>query len=437
MDHRQKPIGKTTDAARPPAPIAMAHIFFKGVTLILIAAITAPLWPLYWLGCLIWSRPPNVPRLPQVIRYLGLTWSVHPPPPGLSFLKRCWLTLAIVQKVLLTPVWGLVWLIDELLYGRALDETPVVSPVIEVAAGRSGSTQLALYLAQDPRLAAPNILQCMFPYLWLWRLAPRTIGRLLTTDKVRERMRAMMPPALLERHEGDPFKVDTFDGAFLSFHLNHLALHLGPETAVKEFHFARYVPHNKQLWKEDFVALLDRIARKTLLYAGPGLDGSPRRFLVKGHFFAGVNALARHYPDATFVTVIREPVSRLRSAINYMRVNPSHPMLGPVPWAWLAQTLARTESEYGDLEQQWFTRESDTRRCVIRFSEFVVDLETAMKRVYRACFRENELPPYVPTHHAPRERTNYTVNRSLAELGIDEDVLRAQLASYIAWCQGD
>jgi hypothetical protein len=407
----------------------------KVVALVVGAIVTAPLWPLYWLGTLIWYRPPNVVRLAQVIRYWRLTWSVCPPPPGLTTFARCWLTLQIAQKLILTPVLGLVWLIDELLYGRALDATVVIEPLFVVSAGRSGSTQIGLYLDDDPKLAAPNLLQCMFPYLWMWRLAPRTIGRLITADQVRAKLLSMMPPELLERHEGDPFKIDTFDGAFYGFHLNGLSFHLGPDAVVDEFNFGRYAPHNRRLWEEDFVALVDRIARKTLLHAGPGTDESSRRFLLKGHFLCGADALERTYPDARFLTVIRDPATRLRSAINYMRVNPSGPALGPVPWEWLASALERTEDDYCQAEQAWFTRADGARRCVIRFYEFVQDLGTAMMRVYRSCCDVDELPPHVPKEHAPRERKRYTVNRSLVELGIDETALRARLASYVEWCQ--
>ena len=43
----------------------------------------------------------------------------------------------------------------------------------------------------------------------------------------------MMPPELLERHEGDPFTIDTFDGAFSSFNLNQYARWRAPTpTAV-------------------------------------------------------------------------------------------------------------------------------------------------------------------------------------------------------------
>jgi hypothetical protein len=41
----------------------------------------------------------------------------------------------------------------------------------------------------------------------------------------------------------------------------------------------------------------------------------------------------------------------------------------------------------------------------------------------------------VPHSHPPRERKRYTVNRSLAELGIDADRMRTELADYVAWCQ--
>ena len=123
--------------------------------------------------------------------------------------------------------------------------------------------------------------------------------------------------------------------------------------------------------------------------------------------------------------------------INYLRVNPSDPAMGPPPWAWLAQSLLQTESDYCRIEQAWFSRETGARRCVVRFAEFVSDLEGTMQHVYRACFDREQLPPHVPRTHPPRERKNYTVNRSLAELGIDAEQVRTELADYVAWCQPD
>jgi len=405
------------------------------IALFLLSAFTLPLWLLYWLGQLIWYRPPNVPRADQVRRYLSLTWTVQPPDPGLPFFARVWITLSIYQKWILTPVLGLAWLVDEMLYGRTLDEVEVHAPFFVISAGRSGSTQITRYLEADPSLEAPNIIQCMFPYLWLWRLAPRTIGRLISPEKVRQRIQATMPPELWERHEADPFKVDTFDGAFYSFHMNQLALSLGPETAVSDFNLARFEDYDRQTKERDFVDLVDRLARKTLLNAGTAPEGLPRHFLLKGHFLYAAQALSERYPDACFLTVIREPASRLRSAVNYMRVNPSDPVLGPTPWTWLGMGLSQTETDYCIAEMAWFTEETAARCCVIRFTEFVSQLRPAMEKVYRCCFESAELPAHIPSTHPPRERKHYSVNRSLGEIGIDEAAYRERLKKYIEWCQ--
>lgn len=399
--------------------------------------ISLPLWPVYWLGCLVYYRPPNVPRISQVIRYLKHTWSVHPPFPGLSFLMRIGLSLSIVQRVLRTPLVGLAWLIDEILYGKDLDKAHVTAPVFVISGARSGSTQLARYLEDDPRLAVPNILHCMFPYLWLWRLIPRTIGRFITKDKVRKMIKAQMPPELWERHEADPFRADTFDGPFYSSHLHQFALFLGPEIAAADFNFAKIAPYDQPIKEVDFINFVDRIARKTLLNVGPSLDGSARCFFLKGHFLYAAQPLKEHYPDARFLTIIREPLSRIRSGVNYLRVNPPDPVLGSVPWAWLGAAIEKTESDYCEVEQDWFTQEANNHLCVIRFQEFSNDLESTMKRVYQCCFDSDDLPHHVPISHPKRERQKYTINRTLAEIGIDETELKDRLAPYIRWCQGN
>ena len=126
---------------RTTALFFVVRILGRMAGFVLLAIITAPLWPLYWLGALVWGSPPNVPKLWQVRRYLHLTWTSRPPAPGLPFGKRCLLTIAILRKVVTAPVLGLAWFLDELLFGRVLNSTQVIAPLIEISAGRSGSTQ--------------------------------------------------------------------------------------------------------------------------------------------------------------------------------------------------------------------------------------------------------------------------------------------------------
>lgn len=420
------------DAQAKPSIVALLKKTFQTS---IIAIVNLILWPFYLLGRLIWYRPPNVVHLSQVKRYLWLTWSVTPPAPGLSWQARIWLTLSIARQLLMTPLLGLAWLLDELLYGRALNAAAVIEPLFVISGGRSGSTQMTRYIEADPRVTAPNLLQCMLPYLWLWQLAPHTIGRIFPPEKVRTRLEAIMPPELLERHEFDPFKADTFDGAFFSGHLNPLAMYLGPTVSSQEFNFAVFASHERPQLEHDFVQLIDRIARKQQLFTNDTQTAMPRRFFIKGHFLCAADALARYYPDATFLTVIRDPAARLQSGINYLRVNPSDPAMGPPPWAWLSASLLQTESDYCQIEQAWYSQEDGTHRCVVRFAEFVADLEGTIQYVYQVCFGQTQLPPHVPRMHPPRERKHYTVDHSLAELGIDADALRRELAAYVAWCQ--
>ncbi len=406
------------------------RIIPKLVFLALCAVLFLPLWPIFWLGWLIWYRPPNVPYISQVLRYLKHAWTVSPENPKMSIIARIWLSLSFIQVYLNTPLVGLAWLLDELLYGHALNEISITEPFFVISAGRSGSTQLTRYIEQDDRLTAPNLLQAMFPYLWLWRLIPKTIGRVLKPDQVREMIQRTMPKELWERHEADPFGADTFDGAFLTPHLNRFSLNLGPEIAKDDFNFAIASPHDKHLKEEIFVQFVDRIARKTIFHAH-----GDKRFYLKGHFFFGAQSLHEYYPDACFLTIVREPISRLQSGINYLRVNPPDPVLGPIPWAWLAETLLYTEADYSKREQAWFTHESDAKHCVIKFTDFVNDLEGTMKKVYLECFGDDEVPVHVPKEHPPRERKHYTVNRSLGELDVDQDELKSGLKKYMDWCQ--
>jgi len=419
---------------RAPAPLFAIMLLVFGLTVMFTWLLTAVLWPLYLLFSAIWGWPANVPPRWQVRRYLVLCWTVRPT-PSLPLLNRFWLTLSILRNCAFIPVRGLAWLIDEALYGRLFNKNPLVEPLIEISAGRSGSTQLAYYLQEDPHLAAPNPLQMRFPYLWLWRLASRTLGRLVSSDRLREKAEANLLPEFVQRHEIDPTKTDTFEGCFYATHMNAFAPFLGPRVIEDDLGMARPSLRNLELWEQDFVAMLDRIGRKTLLFAGPGPEGNPRRFFVKGHFLCAGPALERAFPDARFLTMIRDPGPRIRSVINYMRCFPFDLSIHPMPWLWWAEAMVQTETDYCEVEQQWFEQEGGATRCVLRFSDYVRNLEGTMAKVYRECLDCSELPDYVPREHVPRNRNDYLVNRTLEQLGIDEEALNANLSGYIAWCR--
>lgn len=417
-------------------PVMLLRIALRAGSTLLLLVLTSWVWPIYIILVAIYDWSPTAPRLHQVVRYLRQVWTVNPPSPGLTAYYRSWLTLTILQSCATAPLHGVAWLMDEVFYGASLDATPITAPLFEVSAARSGSTQLARYIEADPNLVSPMFIQILFPYMWLWRIVPPTLGRFISPDQVRAQMEARIPVDFFQRHEGDPFLTDTFDVPFLGHHLNQLSLAISPDIAETDFSFGALAPHNQQLWEHDFINLLDRIGRKTLLSADPGPDSQPRRLFIKGHFLCAANALEQKYPDACFLTMIREPAPRLQSCINFLRASPFDGATGRrPPWVWMGEGCTKSEVRYCELEQEWFSRKDGPKRCVLRFSEYIEDLEAAMAKVYRECLDTPILPDYVPTVHEPRVRTNYILNRSLAEFGVDEDAFNERLKGYISWCR--
>jgi hypothetical protein len=392
----------------------------------LLQAILAPLWLPFLLSVLRWGWPPNVATLDELRRYLGHTWRPislpdadgrrYPLPeeerPPLRL--RLWISCKLARQWATVPFWGLCWQMDELLYGATLDATPIVQPLIEISAARSGSTQLARYLEEDSRLCAPNGFQFMFPYRWLWGPFRATLGRILSPERIEHLFAATVPPEFHERHEGNPLRTDTFEAGFYLGHFIHLSPFLGPQILEREFGFASTDPAVVAMWEGPFTAWLDRIARKTLhLAADPR-----RRFFVKGHFIRAAPALERLYPDARFLTMVRDPLPCLQSSVNFMRANWLDATLGPAPWRWVGPSVAAMHLEYHRAEQAWLDHPGPSARCVLRFGDYVADLPGTLSLVYRECLQEQA--PELPATHPHRKRSDYQLNRNLAQAGIDE-----------------
>lgn len=410
--------------------VGRSWVFLTGRMLLLpvwAAAFAWWSWPLYFFGYTLTGRRP--PVTPTPARFAGaVRLALGPlPAPGLPAVDRATIVVAVVERALLGALGGLAWWLDELLYGRRLAAVKVEAPLFELSAARSGSTQLAHYLEDEPGLVAPSTLRLLFPYLWLWRLAGATLGRRLRRETIEALFEAPMSPSHLERHEADAFRTDSIDPLFYSFHLGDLYNALGPDAMVG-FDPAVLRPESRPLW-EDFVAYVDRVLRKTLLADG----GGTRRGMIKGHFLAAADLCAARWPDAVFLTVVRDPVKRIQSVVNFHREQPGE-VLSAVPWTWLVARDVPHEVRYGRLEQAWFTRPDGPRRVVVRFDDYVHDLPGTLARVYRGCL-DRDPPAGLRLEHAPRKRT-YTTDRSLAELGVDVDRLRATVAPYTRWSRG-
>lgn len=414
---------------------AMALILLEqALALALVAALSLPFWPFYLMLRLFYRRPPIFPSPARTLRTLRLILTERPDPAPSAGLRAV-LTLVLLTRTLATGPLGLAWFLDELLYGRALREVQIIAPLFEISASRSGSTQLARYLEDDPHICAPSVGQELFPYLWLWKLSP-LLSRVVSPKRLEERALASLPKEFLERHEAAIFHTDTFEiGFHYMMQLGDIMLALGPRVLAEELRYGASTPATRAMWEDDFLRFIDAIGRKTLLHAPTDPDGKQRRLMIKGHFLMVAPELERRYPDARFLTVLRAPDKRLHSVINFLRCQPTVLPTPALPWRWAVPHALDVEIEYCDNELAWLDQ-SSARKTVVRFDDYVRDLEGTMRRVYRACM-DAELPPHVPRTHAPRVRTNYSVDRSLAQLGVDAAAFTARLAEYARRCRSE
>ena len=434
------------------------QIVLAVIKVVLVALLASPFWFLTHSLSVVYGRPPKLVYWSQAVRFLRYTWTTTSTSVPLPLADRIRLTSTILVHTLTSPVMGFCWLLDEILYGSKLRSISVVEPLFVVSAYRSASTQMARCLAasEASHFVAPNSLMCAWPYLWLWYLVSWIVGDLkdpdstnqedasgLSKEEIKGYLNKSFTPESLARHENDPFQLDTFDAPFLSSHLNGLAWQLGPQVIVQEFNYAQYIPENKHLFEHNMVECMDRMARKTMLFYNCNITNANSTLLVKGHFLSSCPALEQKYPGAKFLTVLRDPVSRLQSGINFLAVNPTI-WQGKPNWAWLAKALTETEATYCEKELQWFGSNSEggadnnDNRLAVRFDSFVdpKGFQRTMKKIY-TWMGEDKVPsdvvPPQSRHNSTSHQKQYKVNVTLQQLGVDETAYTERLADYIGW----
>jgi hypothetical protein len=190
------------------------------------------------------------------------------------------------------------------------------------------------------------------------------------------------------------------------------------------------------------VEFVDRIARKTLLYNGIGIDGSSsssaagnnQTFLLKGHFLQRANALQHKYPDARFLSVLRSPLDRLQSGINHMAVNATLWQGRSPNWKALADAFQQIEIQYCQLEMEWYGKNDNCkRRVAVHFEDFTKNTQKTLNEVYVDLLKsdEDKIPLFDIRVRNPKKK--YAVNKSPVELGVDESMLKEQLVEYYMW----
>ena len=350
------------------------------------------------------------------------------------------LVLNVVVKI---PVNGVCWFLDELLYPD-YHKKEIKEPVFFATAPRSGSTQLCQYLEDDKEnFVVPTVAEAMMPYIWFWKLLIPTLARLGIKQQHFE-MSNPIGTEVKKRHEFSFTKTSTWDGLADVWHIKLFSWCLGISFFKWGYSYAKLEePIDEDFYNSSVISFTNQVMKKVIY-----LRGSPKQcVLLKGHFLLSAESLKRQFPKAKFFAVIRQPLERLPSHMNLIRVvsvdGPHAKVYGlfPPTWKVIRDYVISTQIPYCKQEMSFY-KDDQENKLVIPFTMYVNNLSATLQQVYSFC--NIPIPDHVvsratklqnTSHDRSKQKVNYLpdFNRSLTSLGVDEEKVKERLADYIEW----
>ena len=430
------------DNQRPKLLSALLNAFPLCLTTLLWISPSAICLPVFLLGWLVWGLPPTIPVWSRILRYFTAAFTEGTPEDNIPFTNRVMIFALLLNVVVKIPVNGVCWFVDELLY-PAYHKVDIIKPVFFVTAPRSGSTQLCQYLEDDKEnFISPTVAEAMVPYIWFWKLLLPTLERLGLKQQHLEVSKPLGVEAK-KRHEFHFSKADTWDGLVSVWHISIYSWCLGSAFFNWGFSYAKLEEPIDEKFYESFVLFTNHVMKKVLY-----LRGSPKqRVLLKGHFLLAAEELKQQYPKAKFFAVVRQPLDRLQSNINLLKVistdGPHAKVwrLYPPSWKVIRNYVISTQIPYCKQEMSFY-KDGQVNRLAIPFTVYVNNLSASLRSIYSFC--NIPIPDHVlskaftlqkTTHDRSKLKVNYdpNFNRSLTSLGVDEDKVREDLKEYIEW----
>jgi len=350
---------------------------------------------------------------------------------NIPLMNRAIVFLTVLYTLINAPLVGVFWYIDEILY-PSYHKFDIKKPIFFITAGRSGSNQLAQYLEEDKEnFIVPQIQEGLCPFVWMWKLniPPRKFA---STRQVYSNIE-------MQKRQDIKFdKTSTWEAVARQWHFGLASSLLGttffewgiPHVALKE------IPIDQQ-YCDNLLSFIKCVCKKICYHRGK----PSQRVLVKGHFLIIARILEHQYPEAKFFTVVRDPVQRFQSLINFLKIVSLQIGLSPASWRVLCDYVLDIEIPYCE-EEMTFYNQSEGNKLVIPFSLYTKNLTATLEKIYALCHLT--IPDHMmsmanrvqhTTHDRSERRASYNpkFNRSLASMGVDEEKVREQLDDYIKW----
>eukprot|EP00656_Telonema_subtile_P021447 TRINITY_DN2248_c0_g1_i5.p1 TRINITY_DN2248_c0_g1~~TRINITY_DN2248_c0_g1_i5.p1 ORF type:complete len:447 (+),score=119.24 TRINITY_DN2248_c0_g1_i5:230-1570(+) len=308
---------------------------------------------IYWSCCLLFGTPLAQPTLRTVwqqtflairgeSQYIGAeNWARY---------RRSVLFGIASHLIVWRPVFGVLLFTDQVLLSTRYMGQQIRKPMFVVSASRSGSTNLGHLLDYDPSLCGPPALFNVLPFLSVWMVLNSTLGRFISGERLNRFLKGLAPEEMKVRHEMNPMKPDTLDGTF--------AFRQWWSDVYCSIMFTHPVNKDKDTgrvfyWQLDTneqdraIGLLDELAKKWLWWCDA--DANQQHLLIKSHTVCMVPALQAKYPDAAFVTVLRDPIQMVSSIVPFAN-DEERWGVSSVDWDWYNLSALKFYKQYCDQE---------------------------------------------------------------------------------------
>ena len=284
----------------------------------------------------------------------------------------------LISDLILSPLHCSLWVLDEMIFLKKLNQVRLKAPVFIISQPRSGSTFLHRLLADDKDVFfAVTYLEWRWPYICVWWL----LDRLRLRDWINSwsywpnsSLASKMHPHLYGDHEEH--------GIFLEekFYHHYFVFRRFPFTSLLD-----ELVHFDTLNRKDQIRLLgvfERVIRKVAYYRG-----NNRIWLTKEN--EGVSfyrALLKVFPDAKLLFLVRDPKDMLPSYVTISQastvIKTGIDMSSSQRWYGANLEFRRREcTEFVDFYHNWISNK--TRNVVlINYDNFVNNVFWEMVRIY-------------------------------------------------------
>ena len=391
----------------------------------------------------IWGLPPTVPVRCRILKYLKAAFTEGKAEDNIPLTNRAIIFVSILNVVVKIPVNGVCWFLDELLYSD-YHKVDIKEPVFFLTAPRSGSIQLCQYLEEDKEnFIIPTIAEVSVPYIWYWKLFIPTLAR-LGIKHPHSDITNTFGMEVKKRATIDLGKAGAFDALVGMWHIKPFCYYLGSSFIKWGYSYAKLEEPMDEKFYDSLLLFTSHVVRKVIY-----LRGKPKQcMLLKIHFLRAAKTLQKQYPDAKFFTVVRQPLDRFQSFINFLKVlvatdGPHDKEWGlfPPTWKVIRDYVMSTQIPYCKQEMSFY-KDDQENKLVIPFTMYVNNLSATLRRIYSFCnipIPDHVLSKAVKLQNTSHDRTklrasyNPDFNRSLTSLGVDEDKVKEHLTEYIEW----